>query len=430
MNIDSMTLNLDNYTDGELLSLYSLENEQKDNHKLLDEKFNVLLINIKSNNDMSSTTKVQLVDFLQKGVERLKNNNSSNNNSFIPPLERNQLYNNNHFIIKKNSKPNLNALINPVKKARMSKLLNINTLFRKDYYQTTASNFVFELTNTISNVVCISLETTEIQNTHYIFSNKNKTNEFTVHMWEEQLNGATNGFDIIANKMKKVIKIKGGSYSGEELVDYMNKSIFSTGDLMIVACKYDKLANKVLFFRDNREADKGGKKDTATVKYKFNLDFRISDNANREIQKNMGWVLGYKKQQYTWDNDYISQGLVTTEKFEGYNPEGTYNKLGTPYALLSVDCYNNNHSQTLVSPYSESTFNDTNVLAKLPNREEDFDYDKSSNAYGFKREYFGPVNISRIKIKLLDQFGEELDLNGADYSFTLKCELLYDLNTN
>ena len=190
MNIDSMTLNLDNYTDDELLNLYNLTKNQRDNHKLLDEKFNVLLINIKSNNDMSSTTKVQLVDFLQKGVERLKNSNNSNNsNSFIPPLERNQLYNNNHFLIKKNSKPNLNALINPVKKARTSKLLNINTLFRKDYYLSTASNFVFELTNTINNVVCISLETTEIQNTHYIFSNKNKTNEFTIHMWEEQLNG-------------------------------------------------------------------------------------------------------------------------------------------------------------------------------------------------------------------------------------------------
>ena len=176
-----MTLNLDNYTDG-LLNLYNLQKIKEIIINILDEKFNVLLINIKSNNDMSSTTKVQLVDFLQKGVERLKNSNNSNNsNSFIPPLERNQLYNN-HFLIKKNSKPNLNALINPVKKARTLKLLNINTLFRKDYYLSTASNFVFELTNTINNVVCISLETTEIQNTHYIFSNKNKTNEFTIHM--------------------------------------------------------------------------------------------------------------------------------------------------------------------------------------------------------------------------------------------------------
>ena len=33
MNIDSMTLNLDNYTDDELLNLYNLTKNQRDNHK-------------------------------------------------------------------------------------------------------------------------------------------------------------------------------------------------------------------------------------------------------------------------------------------------------------------------------------------------------------------------------------------------------------
>ena len=81
----------------------------------------------------------------------------------------------------------------------------------------------------------------------------------------------------------------------------------------------------------------------------------------------------------------------------------------------------------MVSPYSESTFNDTNVLAKLPNREEDFDYDKSSNAYGFKREYFGPVNISRMSVKLVSDRGNSVDLNNANWSFSLICEQLNKL---
>jgi hypothetical protein len=42
-----------------------------------------------------------------------------------------------------------------------------------------------------------------------------------------------------------------------------------------------------------------------------------------------------------------------------------------------------------------------------------------------KRVYFGPVNIERMRIKLLDDKGNILNLNGADWSITLICDLLY-----
>ena len=42
-----------------------------------------------------------------------------------------------------------------------------------------------------------------------------------------------------------------------------------------------------------------------------------------------------------------------------------------------------------------------------------------------KRVYFGPVNIERMRIKLLDDKGNVLNLNGADWSVTLICDLLY-----
>ena len=42
-----------------------------------------------------------------------------------------------------------------------------------------------------------------------------------------------------------------------------------------------------------------------------------------------------------------------------------------------------------------------------------------------KREYFGPVTIERLRIQLLDDKGNLLNLNGADWSFTLIIEQLY-----
>ena len=41
------------------------------------------------------------------------------------------------------------------------------------------------------------------------------------------------------------------------------------------------------------------------------------------------------------------------------------------------------------------------------------------------RNYFGPVNIERFCVKLLDDKGNVLNLNGTDWCFTLICECLY-----
>jgi hypothetical protein len=42
------------------------------------------------------------------------------------------------------------------------------------------------------------------------------------------------------------------------------------------------------------------------------------------------------------------------------------------------------------------------------------------------RKYFGPVNIHRMTIRLVDDRGDLVDLNGANWSFSLVCEQLYN----
>lgn len=41
------------------------------------------------------------------------------------------------------------------------------------------------------------------------------------------------------------------------------------------------------------------------------------------------------------------------------------------------------------------------------------------------RTYFGPVNIERMRVKLLDDKGNQVNLNGADWCVTLICDCLY-----
>ena len=42
------------------------------------------------------------------------------------------------------------------------------------------------------------------------------------------------------------------------------------------------------------------------------------------------------------------------------------------------------------------------------------------------RKYFGPVNIKKLSIKLMNDKGDVVDLNGTNWSFTLICEILND----
>ena len=44
------------------------------------------------------------------------------------------------------------------------------------------------------------------------------------------------------------------------------------------------------------------------------------------------------------------------------------------------------------------------------------------------RKYFGPVNIKRMHIQLIDEYGEIIDLNNQDYCFNLEFEVLYERN--
>ena len=70
----------------------------------------------------------------------------------------------------------------------------------------------------------------------------------------------------------------------------------------------------------------------------------------------------------------------------------------------------------------------TNVLAVIPLKNQNrgsIYVDFSGQLQENKRTYFGPVDIERMRVKLLDDKGNTLNLNGANWSFTLLSENLY-----
>ena len=43
------------------------------------------------------------------------------------------------------------------------------------------------------------------------------------------------------------------------------------------------------------------------------------------------------------------------------------------------------------------------------------------------RDYYGPVDIQKLDIQLLDEYGRILNINNMDYSLSIKFKTIYDL---
>ena len=157
-----------------------------------------------------------------------------------------------------------------------------------------------------------------------------------------------------------------------------------------------------------------------------------------------------------YNNNHMNDGIVTTTKKEtdvklpGYTNRANFtadpisgnliatniSAKGTPltqkqvYAIQATLDQKTTQMNTI--KYNEGPFA-TNVFGLIPlniaNLPNNSIYVESSIALrDQQRNYFGPVNIQRMSVKLINDRGETVDLNGANWSFSFICEQLYQNN--
>ena len=431
MNFD---LDTSNYSKQDYYDIFNLDKSLTITKSLVEEKHKTLLNNIENEN-IDEEQKKEISTFLTECKKNLleiikkDSNYKLINSDFVQDMNQSITFNNSHYVIKKDGSDEYHTnKINPLPKNTTSTLLNINTKFRKNFYETSATDFVLDLPEEFKNVVSITVVSVQVPNSNYTFCSSYGTNEFTVELFDLSANNVATTDWTNTVRETKVIKIKEGIYTGPILQDYLNTNVFSIGELKRIGCKYDGISRKFRFFRDFRAEEKGGMKDTTNIKRCFNIDFRLNENKNRPIQMNMGWILGYRQQYYNWEEDYVDASGVNFKLDQGYNPEAVYDNLGSRYFILCIDDFNKNYSNTLSSPFTESVFNNETAIAKVPNNPNSVNFDDIF--YQSRRNYFGPVNIKKIKIQLLDELGRVVDLNNNDFSFSIQIEQLYDVHLN
>ena len=296
----------------------------------------------------------------------------------------------------------------PEDEKKKYELLCIDTKYRKNYYTTSSSNFLYDLPVNLNDVLGITLYEISIPYSIWTINDKYNNNYF----W------------IKKNNKWFFIRIQNGNYKTlDSIKEEINNSITLSfkNDVSGVYYNINNLTKQSVFGSNdvsfniyfNREPLKVENFDTS-----FNyVTFNEPSILNRNLMQGLGWILGYRYGEYSNEKienkTYVSEGV-----YDNWNPKNIF---------LIVDDFTNNSNNAIISTFADS-IGSSNILARLQtnlifNTELTM---PNPNILNFtKRTYNGPVNIKKIQIKLVDEFGRELDLNNMDYSIGILVESLH-----
>ena len=316
------------------------------------------------------------------------------------------------------------GVVNPLQRETVNTILTINSKFR-DYLvkdkapnnaASTSSDFTVVLTDPINNVVSLKLASMELMNSYYAVSEYLKTNLFTVETYKINTNSGA-----ITDFYSREIELSEGGYNSDLMVPTLNKIFTTDPSLNMVTSVYNNLKGRIIFLLS---ANPPVPPPTGT-QYAFNLDFTIQEERARPLFLNYGWLLGFQKARYVFSTDYST--TVTPSKEIGFNSETPLDFTGSKFFLLEVTDYNNNAPAVLKYNTNDSYwFNIKDIIAKIPNVSSAYSviFEDSSDRVFKTRNYFGPVKLQKLRIRLLDENGKVVNLNGSEMVVSFEVESL------
>ena len=383
------------------------------------------------------------------------------------PMKRNILGVNNAYQL-----PVSQDTLNPILRNINTTIINLDSQFRNIIYPyvpndanspSSSTNYTIDLTEPLTNVLSIRVYSIQIPNTWYRFGAEQGNTCFFVDL---------NGFEY------KFV-LPNGNYNSNEIVMELNDPDnwtpmgFPFADLV---WKYDENKAKLYFEVDGN------------VKfYLYDAEGKYVCNPAcinvTQLNQNLGWNLGFR---VTDDNTFVD-GLFSTQTYNTgihylnaainlYGPKyfaivlddfnqnrqntglvnigKTDTKLSLPFYtnLMNIDCSTNPpvitpnipRRMTQAQIYSLNQIrqnrtvskdrvygtNNSDIIAVLPldipsNIQEKPYTTLGANVIINERRYFGPVNIGRMKLRLIDDKGNTVNLNGADWVISLLTTELY-----
>jgi hypothetical protein len=364
---------------------------------------NILVLNVNTTKSDSNSNAGSKIQSLAKSYNNVYNLNKS--------LDKSDLTNaGGTYIIKQQPTPYgqsspsefYQGTINPLNKRILRQNINIDTRFRENYYASQSSNFHLDLPIRLTQVVSLQLSALELPSTFYTISKVFGNNFFVIS---------------IPAVEPLIVTIPDGNYTYLTLQIYINT--------FLAAATTPAAYQTIQFLADvNTPGGQGsggsGKMVVGSLNgdIDFSLNFQTdrygNDDKQTPLPLKFGWLMGFREGYYENNTTYVSEGVIDL--------------VGPRYIYLVVDDFNNNVSDGFYGAFTSSILN-KNILARITLQGSVFNIITQNNLIlvTTARQYFGPVDIQKMQIQLLDEYGRILDLNNMDYSFCLSFQTIYDL---
>jgi hypothetical protein len=440
-----MKLNLDinSYNITQLETIFKLKKPYKD-FDIINSKLN-LLNSIINSQKITNEKREQLNIFLDNVVNKLNNNLKIIDNDNFNLIEQ---FDNGHYILK-NENTSKSTLDNKQKidKAIIKKTFNVDSIFRRNYGQidNLSNNFIIDLPETISKAVTMSISSIDIplsyhnispeyNNNFFIIEKQSTTDDADVTYYGIKLdqglysaNNQNSGNKKIAYSIKDAINFS--IQNAILLSDYENYEILNNGNINT------DLSGIISYEIDQRSGFSSFKLDDSSHNYIYTVIFNVNNNyickdypallRENNVYQKLGWMLGYR---------HTEMELKTTTNNQKTNLSSGICHINYPrYLYICIDDFQSSSknyfsiaSESVVAPNIVSRIN---ILSLL---EDKTSFRSSAAPMDYKhdqkhiREYFGPTDIKKLKITLIDEYGRTFSLNNMDWSFLLTFECFYN----
>tara|TARA_B100001093_G_scaffold456607_1_gene467676 strand:- start:1621 stop:2817 length:1197 start_codon:yes stop_codon:yes gene_type:complete len=397
--MNNIDLQIENYEINDMVNFIGLNNKYDvfELQRAVDNK----LKSIADSNKINKKLKMKLYKFIKQISYRLKDNLN-----YIHKIQEKQytkeykLEHINHQLTdikqtigKINNEKNDVVYVNPVNTGLVNQIqrniitqqISIDTKFRKNYFDTKSTDFVINLATPLKNVVSMKLASLEMANVQHIISQIRGTHSFNITVTNLQ-----------TEDISKNITIPSGNYNSTKMVEFLNEELLS------INCEI--LINTNTLHTTIRSKNQNDK---------LIINFENTINLNAPPMRTLGWLLGFRNRKYEGTYFYTSEGSVDLG--------------GMKYFFLCVNDFKNSLQDVCTILY-ENSFMRKNILARIPMREGKGAvlFDDNSDKITKKRQYFGPVNIDKLHITLIDEYGITMDLNYNDFSFALEFDVLHE----
>jgi hypothetical protein len=257
-------------------------------------------------------------------------------------------------------------------------IINIDSRFRVSKEGSSASNFYFRLPTPIRNVLRIRVTSIEFPNNYFVFSAYRRNVTFWVSFGSPAVTAS--------------VVIPDGNYSLEALVDTIN-DLFAGSALSWLTISFNEVAGEFTF--------------TGSQDFSINTVCGSTDTWNREFDYGLGYNLGFSRGIFEAID--ISGGTV----FAAVSNQSAY-FAGDPYVFLRVNDFE--CVRQTVGGYQFG------ALAKIimAQAKDYMNFDDYTGHHAKEVTFPNPYDLTRFKIQLVDPYGQLLEMDSAQISFSLE----------